>query len=478
MTVDNHNYKTAGERLRHDSEERLRSIKAKPAKPCSGKDLLKLVHELEVHQIELEMQNEELCNIRHELETVLEKYTNLYDFAPVGYLALNRNGVINSVNLCGAGLLERECSRLLNRNFESFVTKGYRSVFRAFLDKVFENRTKDVCEVHLVNKLRPMIVHIEAITDAAGIECRLALVDITGRRQAEARVNEVLRQQQTILDNIPNPAWLKDRGGKYVAVNDSFGMSLGMIPNELTGKTDFDIYPQELAEKYDINTKGVIRNGRRTYFEELTLDWNGNEQYLEKIETPVFNDLGDVIGVIGIANDVTNRKEVELTLRHDSTHDVLTGLYNRLYFDEELNRLSRGRLFPVSIVMADINDLKSVNDTLGHEAGDRLICLAAGILMRAFRADDTVARIGGDEFAVLMPGTSFSVAEEVVARILNSPEITDGQVSIAFGIASAENSIQLGSALKRSDENMYQHKSDQKIMKTVDGEFVHGIVED
>jgi diguanylate cyclase (GGDEF)-like protein len=119
-------------------------------------------------------------------------------------------------------------------------------------------------------------------------------------------------------------------------------------------------------------------------------------------------------------------------------------------------------MFPLSIVMADVNGLKTVNDTQGHEAGDNLIRMAAKIILGAFRAEDIVARIGGDEFAVLLPRKDKNVAEEAVERIMDSPEIVKCQVSIAFGIASAESKDQLAEALKLSDERMYQHKCDLK----------------
>jgi diguanylate cyclase (GGDEF)-like protein/PAS domain S-box-containing protein len=290
----------------------------------------------------------------------------------------------------------------------------------------------------------------------------LAMEDITDRKQVEERISEVIRQQQAILDNIPNMAWLKDRKGNFVAVNDPFGKAFGKAPKDLVGKNDYDIYPRELAAKHEKDSREVMATRTRTYFEESLVDREGKVQYTEKIETPIFNDAGVVIGIIGIAHDITDRKGVEASLRHDSTHDMLTGLYNRAFFEEELERLAHGRMFPMSIVMADVNGLKKVNDSLGHEAGDDLIRMAARIILGAFRGEDIVARIGGDEFAVLLPETGKNVAEESVKRIRNCPEVSNGLVSIAFGIATADNKDQLAETLKLSDKMMYRDKSGQK----------------
>jgi diguanylate cyclase (GGDEF)-like protein/PAS domain S-box-containing protein len=265
-----------------------------------------------------------------------------------------------------------------------------------------------------------------------------------------------------MLDNTPNIAWLKDRNGRYVAVNEPFAQAFSLAPKELAGKNDYDIYPPELAVKYAKDSRAVMTTCTRTYFEDTIVDREGKTQHVERIETPIFNDAGVVIGIIGIVHDITSHKEVEASLRHDSTHDALTGLYNRAFFDEELERFAHGRMFPLSLVMADINGLKTVNDTSGHEAGDNLIRLAARIILEAFRAEDIVARIGGDEFAILLPATGKKVAEEAVKRIMSCPEIINGLVSIAFGISFAENKDQLSEALKLSDERMYRDKSNQK----------------
>jgi len=293
----------------------------------------------------------------------------------------------------------------------------------------------------------------------------LAMEDITERKRVEDRISEVMRQQQAILDNIPNSAWLKDREGHYLAVNEPFSKLFNMEPRDLAGKTDHDIYPPEVAAKYDEEFGEVLKAGTRTFFEESLVDSDGTVRYREKIKTPVYSDSGALIGVIGIAHDITSRKEVEVKLRHESTHDVLTGLYNRAFFDEELERLARGGRFPLSVVMADVNGLKAVNDTLGHEAGDILIRMSARIILGAFRAEDIVARIGGDEFAILLPDADKTVAEESVKRIMGCPEVIKGLISIAFGSATAANKEQLAEALKLSDERMYRDKSDQKRVR-------------
>ena len=134
--------------LRRRAEERL-GEKTAPSPHGTEKEPLRLHHELQVHQIELEMQNAELRQARDELETALEKYTDLYDFAPVGYFTLNRKGNIRSVNLTGAGLMGVERSLLVGRRFGLFVTDEARPAFTDFLEKVFTSPAKETCEVAL-----------------------------------------------------------------------------------------------------------------------------------------------------------------------------------------------------------------------------------------------------------------------------------------------------------------------------------------
>ena len=172
--------------LRRRAETRLRAVATKGATARTEADTQRLVHEVQVHQIELEMQNEELRQSRAEVEAGLERYTELYDFAPVGYLTLGRDGAIQQVNLTGARLLGVARARLPGRRFGVFVGVPDRAGFQAFLKNVFASQAQAVCEVALLKEGKgPLNVHITATVSPDGQECRVVMVDITERKQIE-----------------------------------------------------------------------------------------------------------------------------------------------------------------------------------------------------------------------------------------------------------------------------------------------------
>jgi diguanylate cyclase (GGDEF)-like protein len=161
--------------------------------------------------------------------------------------------------------------------------------------------------------------------------------------------------------------------------------------------------------------------------------------------------------------DITARKKAEDYLKYLGTHDVLTGLYNRAYFEEELARLQRGRQFPVSIIVADLDGLKKINDSRGHGEGDKLIRRAGEVLQASVRSEDVVTRVGGDEFAILLAGTNEAAAEQAVARIRSLVELNNKfhvtpVLSLSVGTASAASGRDLVEALRRADDLMYVEK--------------------
>lgn len=179
--------------LRQKAEEQLKS-KASPI--ISETDALKLVHELQVHQIELEMQNEELILAKEKAEFVEQRYTELYDFAPSGYLTLSKEGVILELNFAAARMLGKERSYLVKTTFSKFISADTRTAFNLFFQKVFESEAKETCELILVSDDNsPIYMHIDGIVNENREQCLITLVDITERKQAETlleRRNEEL----------------------------------------------------------------------------------------------------------------------------------------------------------------------------------------------------------------------------------------------------------------------------------------------
>ncbi len=177
------------------------------------------------------------------------------------------------------------------------------------------------------------------------------------------------------------------------------------------------------------------------------------------------NRAGQVIRSVGMVQDITERKLYESKLKYLSLHDQLTDLYNRTYFEEELKRLNKSREYPITIISADLDGLKLINDTLGHYEGDKMLIACAKILKSSLRQSDLLSRIGGDEFAAILPRTDAETGEIVYGRIKDKiDEFNQSNaslpLSISLGIATAKNPDHesLFDLLKTADDYMYREK--------------------
>ena len=193
--------------LRRYAEELLQGKKQSDHHLQPGHDTKRLLHELEVHQIELEMQVEELNRAHEEMGKLLERYTELYDFAPVGYFTLDLKGVIRAANLAGAALIGLNRSQLLGRSFESFIVSQARSAFTAFLRTVTANKGKESLELELqpapaLDGIPPIFVQVEAVASSSGEEYRIAAINITERRQAEQKLHATIHDLRAFSHSV------------------------------------------------------------------------------------------------------------------------------------------------------------------------------------------------------------------------------------------------------------------------------------
>lgn len=175
---------TNSKMLRKVAEEKLKVKQSKDNKTLIEADVKKLVHELQVHQIELEMQNEELQQAYETAEAALKKYTMLYDFSPMGYFTLNSEGIISDLNFTGAEMLNEKRFSLANTNFKLFVYEDSKPIFNAFLAKLYTSHAKESCEVMLGYNNNPLCyVYMEGVVTGDDHQCLLSVVDISNLRK-------------------------------------------------------------------------------------------------------------------------------------------------------------------------------------------------------------------------------------------------------------------------------------------------------
>lgn len=280
------------------------------------------------------------------------------------------------------------------------------------------------------------------------------------------RVQNELRLQRAYFKGLftrsPQGIALLDNTGRVIDVNAGFENLFQYRIHEIRGLPVNDlIIPAHLCEEAVAFSQAVI-GGQVIERESVRRRKDGSLVDVSILAYPIVIEETQ-IGLYSIYGDITERKQVEERLRYVSLHDSLTGLYNRAYFEEEIRRLDGGRYAPVSIIVCDVDGLKQVNDVLGHKAGDKLLVSAAGVIKSAFRDKDVVARIGGDEFAVLLPYCPHSAAEKACDRIRANIESYNKNregppLSISIGCASGDGFGNMSALFKEADNEMYREK--------------------
>jgi diguanylate cyclase (GGDEF)-like protein/PAS domain S-box-containing protein len=428
----------------------------------------KLLHELQVHQIELEMINDELQQARI-TEQLHYRYTELFEFAPIAYFVFDLRGKITQVNLRGVNLLGVERVHLVGKSFVNYITIPHRNNFKDCLAKVFQHEGIQSFEilVHVNNTTRWL--SIEANLGITGIDCLAALIDVTEKKQAEndqklaASVFTYAREGIMITDNKSN----------IIDVNDSFTRITGYSREEAIGQnprflqsskeTPEFFYGIYQALKKDHNWSGEIWNRRK----------NG-EVYAEMATiSAVCNEHGTPTHYIALVNDITPMKEHQNQLEKIAHYDVLTNLPNRVLLADRLSQAmlqcSRHKHL-LAVVFLDLDGFKAVNDTHSHDVGDKVLIALSIRMKEALREGDTLARIGGDEFvAILTDLDKVEDCEPVLERLLlaASEPVTVNNVifhlSASIGITIyPQDNANTDQLVRHADQAMYVAKRSGK----------------
>lgn len=285
-------------------------------------------------------------------------------------------------------------------------------------------------------------------------------------------------QQNILLENIDTQIWYLKDENTYGQVNRAHADFIGCKKEKLQGKSYHYFFGEEEKNSCIRGNKKVFKEKKKIETEEWVRNYKGEKRLLEITKTPKLDENGNVEYVVASAEDITEKRKEEDKIKYLSFHDELTKLYNRRYFENEIKRLDTKRQLPISIIIADINGLKIINDSLGHEKGDELLIKSAKILKQVIREEDILARQGGDEFAILLPQTTQKEAEKIINRINNKSNKTKKDeltVSIALGTASKTKLSQdINNILKKADDNMYQNKLSES--KSTKSKIVKGLL--
>lgn len=288
--------------------------------------------------------------------------------------------------------------------------------------------------------------------------------DITDRLEYEEEIITQKDLLKTLFDNIPDAIFYKDTKSNYLGCNLVCSKEfINKDEKDIIGKNDLEIYKnKEMAQSFIDRDKEIMKNKEKKYTEAKFTLANGEIRYMESIKAPILNENEEVIGLVGISRNITERKKLEERLRELSYRDNLTGLYNRNYFEKVTEELDNEEDKPLSIIMGDINGLKIINDTLGHLQGDKLIVEIAEVIKSCVSKDNIVIRWGGDEIVILLPNTSEIEAKKLSqVIIMKCKKISYGKISasISLGISSRINKEKhIYTMLKEADEELYRRK--------------------
>ena len=355
--------------------------------------------------------------------------------------------------------------------YNEVIGKSNEEAFPKDLAKIYNDQIKECITENSIKVVQGFVKDtivecwIVPLKDKKGNLKAIAglIIDISEKRAREIEIESQKNILRTIIDALPESVFYKDRESRFIGYNkkfEEFYNERGVT--NIIGKTDLEIYgDKEVAEKFIELDQEIMNTQKAKYYEQVLKDKKGR-RVEEIVKIPIVDKNKNTWGVVGLARDITERKNMEDRLRYLSETDMLTKLYNRYSFEEKSKELDTEESLPLGIIMGDVNGLKIVNDTLGHLEGDKLLINISEILKEICESKGYVFRWGGDEFMILLPNFNEEECDKIIEDINNKCSNTQYefiQLSIALA-GEVKNNLDedIYDYIKRAEEKLYRKK--------------------
>lgn len=390
-------------KLRHAAEARLALNKAIE----SSQDQARLVHELQVHQIEMEMQREALRQAHAALEASHDRYQDLYELSPVGFLTLTPEEQIVEINLTGATLFGQKHSKLIDRKFSTLLhpedLERWQAFFKAMIDQGGNQHAEFRLAVETANCTHVRLDCQLVRRDHDKIVLLVAMTDISAKQQAENLMHEQDELFRLIAERLDGYIAVLDTKGRRVYNSPSYQSLLGK--RDIAGTDSFmEVHPDD-REQVTQAFSETVASGIGQHLEYRFMLPDGSIRVMESRGGVARDNAGQIKYVVVVSHDITQRKLNEQKIHHLAFYDALTQLPNRLTLHDRLQQAmsaSKRSGQYGALMFLDLDHFKPLNDAHGHKMGDQLLIQAAQRITDCVREIDTVARFGGDEFVVVL----------------------------------------------------------------------------
>lgn len=411
--------------LRNRAVQQVMPIALETVNLLTPDEIAEMMYDLETHQIELGMQNEELCKAQSELIEISDQYTELYDLAPIAYFSTDKSDLITQSNLTLSDMLEVPRSKLTNRRLSEFVADCDLDNYYIHRQKVLANRSRTNCELGLLtlsNRLIWVRLDSVCVENSAGAcyEIRSVLTDITEQKQAD----EKLKMLSSALESSASLVIIINLDGKIEYVNTKFNEITGYTKNEAIGKNPHILLSGKAPDKrYDDMWK-KIRAGDEWKGEVHNRKKNGSFYWARASISGVRDLKGQITHYLNIQDDITHEYDLSSKqLNFQATHDTLTGLINRKEFVRRVEHsfsAAQQNKQEHALCVISLDQFKEIHDTCGQAAENEFLCQLGQILQATIQRQDIIGRFYGDEFAVLIKYCTIEQAHRVATTLIQA----------------------------------------------------------